>query len=40
LNREAADILKTNPNQFRTNVGKTMQGGVLNGVQFDRVLIK
>ena len=40
LNKEAAEVLKTNVNTFRSNVGKTMQGGVLNGVHFDRVLIK
>lgn len=40
LNKEAADVLKTNVNTFRSNVTKTMAGGVLNGVQFDRVLIR
>jgi ubiquitin-conjugating enzyme E2 M len=40
LNREAAEVLKTNVNTFRSNVTKTMRGEVLSGVQFDRVLIK
>ncbi|CAF0867255.1 unnamed protein product [Adineta ricciae] len=40
LNKEAAEVLKTNVNTFRSNVTKTMAGGVLNGVQFDRVLTR
>ncbi|CAF1366380.1 unnamed protein product [Adineta steineri] len=40
LNKEAAEVLKTNENTFQSNVTKTMAGGTLNGVQFDRVLVR
>jgi len=40
LNKEAAEVLKLNVSTFKANVAKTMAGGMLNGIQFDRVLIR
>ncbi|EFJ12792.1 RUB1-conjugating enzyme 2, E2 [Selaginella moellendorffii] len=36
LNQEAAEVLRTNPKQFETNVRRSMQGGFVGGHQFHR----
>ncbi|CAF1406633.1 unnamed protein product [Rotaria sp. Silwood1] len=40
LNKEAADVLKSNASTFEDHVQKTMAGGTLNGIHFDCVLIQ
>jgi ubiquitin-conjugating enzyme E2 M len=39
LNQEAAAVLTSNVNLFKSNVNKTMSGGMLNSVQYNNVLI-
>ena len=38
LNKEAAEELKANPSLFEKNVAKTMKGGYLNGISFEKCL--
>lgn len=40
LNKEAAEDLRTNRENFRRNVKTSMTGGSVKGIQYDRVLIK
>ncbi|KAJ3279993.1 NEDD8-conjugating protein ubc12 [Borealophlyctis nickersoniae] len=37
LNKEAAEVLRSNRRQFEQNVMKSMRGGVVNGVSYDSV---
>jgi ubiquitin-conjugating enzyme E2 M len=37
-NAEAAEVLRQNRKTFEANVQRAMQGGSLNGVQYERVL--
>ena len=38
LNKEAAEELKANRSLFEKNVAKTMKGGYLNGISFEKCL--
>lgn len=38
LNHEAADLFRRDENQFQRLVQRTLRGGVLNGVQFQRLI--
>ena len=38
LNHEAADLFRRDVNQFQRLVQRTLKGGVLNGVQFQRLI--
>ncbi|KAJ3065383.1 NEDD8-conjugating protein ubc12 [Quaeritorhiza haematococci] len=40
LNKEAAEVLRTNRRLFESNVSKTMRGGVVGGIVFDNVMTK
>lgn len=40
LNREAANELQANRRLFEQNVKRSMSGGIVNGVQFERCLMK
>lgn len=40
LNKEAAEVLRTNVKLFSQHVRKSMNGGQIGNVQFDRCLIK
>ncbi|KAI9033355.1 ubiquitin-conjugating enzyme/RWD-like protein [Hyaloraphidium curvatum] len=37
LNKDAAEVLRTNRRQFETNVTRSMRGGSINGIYFDVV---
>jgi len=40
LNKEAAEDLRTNRENFRRNVKTSMTGGSVKGITYDRVLMK
>lgn len=38
LNKEAAEVLRSNRRTFEANVSKAMRGGYVSGTQFDNVM--